>query len=240
MMDNSRSTRGRAIATVFSLCAIRAIAGDGALRPVGRAALCVTNGVVSASPDGRLAIETASSRGFVRNSDGEIAEIHFKYLGSTADTKPLASGELRRQIGLKLHAQDTCNLLYVMWHIEPDSKIGVSIKSNPTQHTHAECHANGYTTIRPTSSIAMPRILAGEMHRLRAELHGSELVVIADGRRAWVGSLGMGLGGIDGPVGFRTDNARFEFEIRADVANAMMSHRKGDESANQCLQQPGD
>ena len=37
-------------------------------------------------------------------------------------------GELRRQFGLKLRAQDACNLVYVMWRIEPASKLVVSIK----------------------------------------------------------------------------------------------------------------
>jgi len=239
-----RLAAGHAIAAILlCLCAAPAFADDAparSLRRVDRAALCVTNGVVSALPDGRLGIETASSRGFVRGSDGQSAEIHFRYLGPTAESKPLASGELRRQIGIKLHAQDTCNLLYVMWHIEPDAKIAVSIKRNPNRHTHAQCHANGYTTIRPGSGIAMLRILPGEAHRLRAELRGAELVVTADGRRAWIGTLDGGLAGIDGPAGFRTDNARFEFEYLAHVADSDDSNRQFDDSRNRCEQHPGD
>lgn len=245
MTGEQRRAHGYVIvAILLCLSAVPAVADDAAAgSPVGRVGggtLCVTNGVVSPRPDGRLAIATASSRAVVRGSDGQTAEIRFRYLGPTADSKPLASGELRRQIGIKLHAQDTCNLLYVMWHIEPDAKIGVSIKHNPTQHTHAECHANGYTTIRPSTSAAMPRILPGEAHTLRAELRGTELIVLADGRRAWVGAVGGGLAGIDGPVGFRTDNARFEFEYFANIAGPGSLNRGVDESRNRCVQQPGD
>jgi hypothetical protein len=218
------------------LSAVPAMADDAAsIARVGGASLCVTNGALSSRPDGRLAIETPSSRGVVPGSDGQIAEIRFRYLGPTAGSKPLASGELRRQIGIKLHAQDTCNLLYVMWHIEPDAKIAVSVKRNPAWHTHAQCHANGYTTMRPDAGIAMPRILRGEAHTLRAELRGSELIVLADGRRAWVGTV-SGLAGIDGPVGFRTDNASFEFEYFARIVGS----RGPDRSQSRCVQQPGD
>jgi hypothetical protein len=243
-VQQRRAPSGPVVAILLCLSAAPAIADDAAAgSPIGRVgagSLCVTNGVVSALPDGRLAIETASSRGVVRGSDGQAAEIRFRYLGPTTDSKPLASGELRRQIGIKLHAQDTCNLLYVMWHIEPDSKIAVSIKHNPTQHTHAECHANGYTTIRPSTSVAMPRILPGEAHTLRAELRGAELIVLADGRKAWVGTVGGGLAGIDGPVGFRTDNARFAFEYFADIAGSASQNRGADPIRNRCEQQPGD
>jgi hypothetical protein len=92
-----------------------------ALQRIDRDRLCVTNGEVAALPDGRLAIETASSRAIVQAGAGDapdqIAELRFQYLGPSADSKPLASGTLRRQIGLKLKAEDGCNLIYAMWHI---------------------------------------------------------------------------------------------------------------------------
>src|ERR1700694_3385433 len=192
--------------------AVSPASSPGQLERVPLHGLCVTNGVISTLSDGRLAIDSPSSRAVARNIGYQSAEIRFRYLGPTQSSKPLASGELRRQIGIKLDAQDTCNLLYIMWHIEPDSRIAVSVKSNPGQHTHAQCHANGYTTIRPSGSLAVPRIRPGEAHTLRAELNGSELVVIAAGRPAWVGTVGGGLARIVGPVGLRTDNGRFEFE----------------------------
>jgi hypothetical protein len=141
-----------------------------------------------------------------------VAEIRFTYLGPSEGSKPLASGEMRRQIGLKLRALNQCNLLYVMWHIEPDTKVAVSIKRNPGRSTHEQCDAHGYTTIRPRASTTLPRVLPGESHTLRAVLAGENLTLAADGKTVWEGSLGNGVTGIDGPVGLRTDNARFEFD----------------------------
>src|SRR6516165_1123073 len=112
-----------------------------ALQRIGREALCVTNGAVSVLPDGQLAIDTPSSRAVVRVATAQTAEVRFRYVGPTPSAKPLASGELRRQIGLKLRAQDTCNLLYATWHIEPDAVVAVSIKRNAGKHTHEQCHA---------------------------------------------------------------------------------------------------
>jgi hypothetical protein len=202
--------------------------------------LCVTNGIVTALPGGLLGVDTPSSRAVVRIVTAQTAEIRFRYLGPSKSSKPLASGELRRQIGLKLRAQDTCNLLYVMWHIEPDAKIAVSIKRNAYKHTHEECGAHGYTNIKGHSSAALPKILPGEVHTLRAELQGNDLIVIADGRMVWNGTLGPAIAAFDGPVGFRTDNARFEFEYFAGSALPGTHSNTPDKRLNACLSSPGD
>jgi hypothetical protein len=127
-----------------------------------------------------------------------------------------------------------------MWHIEPDGKVGVSVKSNPDMHTHAECHAGGYTTMRPSYSEPIPRVLAGDSHTLRAQLRGGDLTVSVDGRRVWVGNVGDRLAAIDGPVGFRTDNGRFEFEYRAQAASPDSARREVDQALNRCAVGPGD
>lgn len=189
------------------------------LQRVSRDQLCVTNGEITTTSNGRLAINTPSSRAIVQMPAApNVAEIRFTYLGPSQGSKPLASGEMRRQIGLKLRAQDQCNLLYVMWHIEPDTKFGVSIKRNPGQNTHEQCDAHGYVTIRPRVSTTLPRVLPGESHTLRAELTGEDLTLTADGKIVWQGSIGDGMTGIDGPVGLRTDNARFELDYSAKPA----------------------
>jgi hypothetical protein len=210
------------------------------LRPVTREMLCVTNGSVSTRPDGALAVDSPSSRAVMRSSVGQVAEIRFRYLGPTTESKPLASGELRRQIGIKLRASDTCNLLYVMWHIEPDGKIGVSVKSNPHMHTHAECHASGYTNIEASYRAPIPRVVAGSSHSLRAQLRGSDVTVFADGKRVWAGSVGERMAAIDGPVGFRTDNARFEFEYLAELSSLNLAGSEAAEPVNRCAVSPGD
>jgi hypothetical protein len=83
-----------------------------------------------------MVIETPSSRAVVRILTAESAERRFCYLGPSESSKPLASGELRRQIGFKLRAQDTCNVLYAMWHIEPGARFAVSFKRNVGTHRH--------------------------------------------------------------------------------------------------------
>jgi hypothetical protein len=190
------------------------------LQRIGRSQLCVTNGVVTARDGGSLlSVETPSSRAVVPGASARTAEIRFRYLGPSANSKPLASGELRRQIGLKLRAQDTCNLLYAMWHIEPDSRLAVSIKRNAGMHTHQQCGASGYTSVKGRETMDLPKLRAGEYHTFRAELRGDRLALIVDGKQAWDGSVGPTINEFDGSVGFRTDNARFEFEYMAALGD---------------------
>jgi len=200
-----------------ALSALIVLAMPGApLQRITRDQLCVTNGEITTTPKGRLAINSPSSRAIViPHTAPGIAEIRFTYLGPSEGSKPLASGEMRRQIGLKLRALNQCNLLYVMWHIEPDTKIAVSIKRNPGQSTHEQCGAHGYVTLRPRAIAPAPRALPGQSHTLRADLAGEDLTITADAKVVWEGSVGDGLAGVDGPVGLRTDNARFEFDYYA-------------------------
>jgi hypothetical protein len=204
------------------------------LKPVARDGLCVTNGAVALLPGGLMRIDTASSRAVVPASGGRGAEIRFRYLGPSTETKPLASGELRRQIGLKLRAQDTCNLVYAMWHIEPDGKLGVSVKRNPGKQTHEECHADGYVTVRPGFSAPVPKLAVGEWHDLRADLRATELTLFADGATVWRGALPAVIDEFDGPSGLRTDNARFEFEFLSDAGPLPRT------AAPRCETGPGD
>jgi hypothetical protein len=213
---------------------------EAAAQPVGLSQLCVTNGEIEASPDGWLSIQTPSSRAFVRAGGGQAPEIRFPYLGPSAASKPLASGEMRRQIGLKLHAQDTCNLVYAMWHIEPDTKVWVLVKRNPGESTHAQCGAHGYVRIRPRKSVEPPPLRPGEEHSLRAELRGDELTVRADGRVVWEGALGGQAADIDGPVGLRTDNAAFQFQYYALRGTGTESAPTPDRAPARCEKGPGD
>jgi len=203
------------------------------LRAVAASDLCVTNGEVKPTASGRLLVETPSSRAVLRSLTDAVAEIDFRYLGPSAGAKPLASGELRRQISLKLRAQDTCNLVYAMWHIEPDARVAVSIKRNPGMSTHEQCDARGYINLKPEIGADAHRIKPGEEHSLRAELHQSRLTVIADGKVAWSGDLGQRVFGFDGPVGMRSDNVRFDFVFLA-------GKRRGDGSAQNCAPSAGD
>jgi hypothetical protein len=121
---------------------------------------------------------------------------------------------MRRQLGLKLRAQDACNLVYAMWRIEPESKLVVSVKSNPGEHTSAQCGNRGYQNIKPLRSVAVPTLNSGSTHTLRAEMNGAELHVFADNSLVWEGSVGQDALAFDGPVGIRSDNARLQIDFR--------------------------
>jgi len=200
----------------------------------------VTNGFISTLSGGRLAVDSPSSRAVARSIGDQSAEIRFRYLGPTQTSKPLASGELRRQIGIKLDAQDTCNLLYVMWHIEPDSRIAVSVKRNPGQHTHEQCNAHGYVNIKPSVSIPPAKVVSGDSHTLRADLRRDELMVSADGTVVWRGTLANQIDNLAGPVGLRTDNARFEFEFFAGAVNLPEGMVPDPSQHEHCEKLPGD
>jgi hypothetical protein len=185
------------------------------LTPVSRADLCVTEGAIEELPGGRLSVRVPKMRAYLNALTPQFVEAHFTYLGSTGNEARLGSGELRRQFGLKLQAQDACNLVYAMWRIEPESKLVVSVKSNPGQHTSAGCGNRGYRNIKPRRGAPVPSLRSGETHTLRAEMRGAELTVFVDNVPAWQGSIGSEALALAGPVGIRSDNARLEMELRA-------------------------
>jgi hypothetical protein len=154
-------------------------------------------------------------RAYLNALTPQSVEADFTYLGSTGNEARLGSGELRRQFGLKLRAQDACNLVYAMWRIEPESKIVVSVKSNPQEHSSAQCGNRGYQNIKPQRSWPVPALSAGSTHTLRAEMNGAEMKVFADNSLAWEGSVGPDALRFDGPVGMRSDNARLQIEFAA-------------------------
>jgi len=196
------------------LLAVSAVASSGgSLLPVTRQQLCVTTGTVTAGEHGRLVIEVPEMRAIVASGPARTVEARLRYLGPTRDVKRLASGELRRQIGFKLRAANTCNVVYVMWHIAPDSRLAVSVKSNPGMTTHAQCDAHGYVNLKPARQGPAPILRPGEWHRVRARLAGEELSVSLDGHAVWRGSIGAEGMAFDGPVGLRSDNGRFELDL---------------------------
>jgi hypothetical protein len=216
-----------------------------ALQRIDRGHLCVTNGVVSTLAGDRFAVDTPSSRAVVQNgaenTTDQLAEMQFQYLGPSRESKPLASGELRRQIGLKLQAQDSCNLVYAMWRIEPDSRVAVSIKRNAGLHTHEQCGAHGYVNFKSQGRDDLPPIRPGEAHKLRAELRGKELTVTADDKIAWQGSLGNDVALPVGPPGFRTDNARLTFAYFAAASlRSRPRTQQAQTASSQCMMSEGD
>jgi hypothetical protein len=200
-------------------CGLLAVAGAGLASEgwldISQGSLCVTEGAVEKSGSARMTVNVPKIRAYVNEWAGPSAELRFTYLGGTAQESALGSGEVRRQLGLKLQAQDPCNLVYVMWRIEPESKLVVSVKRNRNEHSSAACGNRGYHNIKPAKSSAVPKLQAGEPHTLRAELRKEELTVFADDREVWRGELGADASGLKGPVGVRSDNAHFEFQLKA-------------------------
>jgi hypothetical protein len=168
-------------------------------------------------------VQTPKMRAYVNEPTADGAQLRFTYSGPTATQAALASGASRIQFGLKLHAADACNLIYVMWRIEPESKLVVSIKSNPGQHTSTQCSNHGYQNIKPRSSVSVPRIAAGDSHTLRALLQGEQLRAWVDNQLVWQGAVGALGGGLTGAAGVRSDNARLEFELATDQAVAALA-----------------
>jgi hypothetical protein len=202
--------------TALSLAAAPQPAGI-KLSAVPRGSLCVTEGAVEAAGE-RLSVTVPKMRAYVNAMTAPSVEANFTYLGSTGNEARLGSGELRRQFGLKLRAQDACNLVYAMWRIEPESKLVVSVKSNPGQHTSAECGNRGYRNIKAARGRPVPELRPGAAHTLRAEMNGAEMRVFADSALVWEGSVGTEALAFDGPVGMRSDNARLEIELRTGQA----------------------
>jgi hypothetical protein len=186
---------------------------------ISRGDLCVTEGAVEQASGERLSVDVPKMRAYANLATSPSAEIRFSYAGGTKNESALGSGQMRRQFGLKMRAQDPCNLVYVMWRIDPEPKLVVSVKRNPADHTSAQCGNRGYTNIKRRKSSPVPCLQPGESHTLRAEMQGDELRVFVDNREVWEGSVGADAASLEGPVGIRSDNVRFEFELKARKSN---------------------
>jgi hypothetical protein len=191
---------------------------------VSRADLCVTEGALEERHGPLLAVTASKMRAYVNRPSADAAELSFTYLGSTDVEARLGSGASRRQLGIKLRAANACNLIYVMWRIEPESKLVVSVKANPGQHSSAECANRGYHNLKPTVSSAIPHLQPGQAHRLLALIRSQELSAYVDGARVWHGSLSVDAADFTGPVGVRTDNARVEFALSTEAQAAGIAH----------------
>lgn len=191
------------------------------LHEVGADALCVTKGALASGT-----ITEPTVRAFALGSRGDAAELRFTFGGDSDHARALASGQLRRQLGLKLRAADSCNVVYVMWRLDPKPKLEVSVKHNPGMHTHEDCGANGYTKVKPTRAGAVPALAAGEAHVLRAEIRGDSLIAWIDGEVAWQGELPEAARELAGPAGLRTDNVKLE--------RVVLAAPRGDDQAPAC------
>jgi hypothetical protein len=189
-----------------------------AVRALDSGALCVTSGGLQRAARGRMRVDGPKMRTVALGSSGDAGELRFLYRGPTEKVAPLASGQIRRQVGLKLRAQDGCNLVYVMWRIDPKPGIEVQIKRNPGQRVNSECGNRGYRKMSPRRRAPVPALQPGSEHTLRAEITGQDLSVWTDGVVVWEGDLGPEARILSGPVGMRSDNVALELELLADPA----------------------
>lgn len=189
-------------------------------KPIGLNSLNVTQGKITAvAPNATLATTDPAVRAVHLGGVHSSARVWFRYLGKSTSDKPLDSGEYRRQIGLKLRHKNQCNLVYVMWHIEPVSQIQVLIKRNPGQTTYNQCRSNGY---KPVANIPVAAAGSGP-HWLAARTRRTAtgdlaLSVYADGVQHYGAKPGEILSAadtrdIEGPIGVRSDNGHFVFQL---------------------------
>jgi len=185
--------------------------------------LAVTQGLISEELAGSLTTRSGAVRAVAPNAaSGDSAELRFAYRGPTKERTHLANGEVREQVGIKLRAEDSCNVVYIMWSIEPTQRLVVSVKRNPGKHDHDECGAHGYMQIAPDWSQEIPKVAVGDRHALTASIVNDRLYVLVDGSCVWEGALPADALSLKGTIGMRADNAQLDLELMP-VAGAARS-----------------
>ncbi len=168
--------------------------------------MCVTHGAVQGS-----LVTDPEVRAVSTTSGGDAASLTFKMHEWPTATKALRSGDVRHQLGLKLRAADSCNLVYVMWRLDPPKPgIVVQVKNNPGDANNEQCGISGYTRVKPAHRGKIPYAAPGEQHTLQAEIHGDALTAWVDGAVAWSGELPAMARDLKGPAGIRSDNVSYE------------------------------
>ena len=174
----------------------------------------VTDGKIQPAKGHRLSVSTKEMRATLKFTTEQTATVKFTYLGPTKEVVRPGSGKVLSQFGIKLRAQNDCNVIYVMWRFAPDQKIAVSIQRNPAKRTHTECLDRGYiNNLKPRLSDSPPPIEPNQPHILTATMSDSDLSVTADNKLVWWGDLGPAALTLRGPVGLRSDNARLLFDF---------------------------
>ena len=188
-------------------------------KPVRFSDLSVSLGSVHELPDGFLQVDGPKERATLKAwSSGryQAARIDFSYGGRSRHVSGFDSGMVVSQIGLKLLAADSCNVVYVMWRFEPLEELVVAVKRNPGLTRHAECGNAGYHFLgRQKLSVdaALPSARDRKMHSLEAAVSGYEISVSADQYRMNIPAQKSLLSDLEGPHGFRTDNGIYRFKM---------------------------
>jgi hypothetical protein len=184
-----------------------------------RSDLRVSLGRISQTKSGYLTVLGPKERAVRTSGEHSNAVLQFRYRGPSETISLLDSGALVRQIGLKMRAMDTCNLLYVMWRIKPTEEIYIAIKRNPGESKYKECLSRGYLQLArvPLKPLGITAATQKE-HRLGASVTETDgrytCTVTIDGRRVWSDKIdAKHISDIKGPVGIRSDNGSFIFKL---------------------------
>lgn len=164
------------------------------------------------------------TRGTIELNQKDALQLCFKIKKNQQQVSLLASGRERRQVGIKLKAQDSCNTLYVMWHFFPRFEMVISEKINSSQHVHQQCGNKGYHVLKRlplehlTNSILPPLNELNDADRFyllqaRLDPHSQHLSVYLNYQLLWTGPVHQQWGHISAPVGLRTDNMQIDFAV---------------------------
>ncbi len=148
-------------------------------------------------------IDHESVRAVLPGSSGTESRLIFTYQGDTERLKPLTSGQMRYQLGLKLLASDGDNVLYAMWRFRPDGpRIHVQSKVAGVYRQAASVYFDDRLDLEP---------VVGRRYELAARVDGLVVRVWLDGAIRWVGEVhesALDLYRHGALSGLRTDNAR--------------------------------
>ena len=193
-------------------------------KPVGE--LCVTRGVIA-----KAAITEPTVRAFAPSAGRRCrAARRSRSRATPQSSRALANGQDRRQVGLKLRAQDGCNVVYVMWRLDPKPKLDVSVKRNPGKRTHEECGADGYTKVKPTRRVRTPAGVdfGSHAHAARRDRRATNCSRGSTARSPGRAGSRTKRARLSGPAGLRTDNvelANLELSAAPHAGTALACKR---------------
>jgi len=203
-----------------ALCANSSHAA-GAVKAVDYRNLKVTSGKIEQTKSGLFSIKHNTVRATeIRHPGGYArhAKLRFSFKGRSDKTRKLASGSIKRQIGLKLRAKNACNLVYVMWSFLPTERITVHTKRNPGKSKSKQCGNNGYKLLKKYDVPASKSALDGRTARLQADFvtKGSTYYVdvYVDNKRVISVPIDASFGSnVVGAAGLRSDNGKYLFRF---------------------------
>jgi len=171
----------------------------------------VTKGKISSTQSGKLFISSTAVRAVSGTATPQEVILRFRYLGPTKKMHSLASGKERHQIGLKIEAENACNLLYVMYRISPKPALALQLKLNPYESRSRQCSNDGYSTL--ASETLTTAMLDSRTDEIYVRREGARLSAGLDGETLISIELPVGARELRGKLGLRSDNGIFEAEL---------------------------